>query len=76
MSTYLVGFVVSNLKTISGVSPKYKIQTDIVARPEAIDNGEGLAALEETTKIIDFFADYFNVSYPLKKISKLDVNIE
>ena len=73
MSTYLVGFVVSNFKSIKMSSPKYGINTEIVARPEAIDNGMGETALKEAVKIIDFFVDYFNVTYPLKKISHIAV---
>lgn len=71
MSTYLVGFVVSDFKSIRMNSPKYGINTEIVARPDAIDSGMGEIALKEAVKIIDFFVDYFNVSYPLKKISKV-----
>ncbi len=69
MSTYLIAFVVSNFKGIHTHSPKYNIQIDIYARPDAIDNGEGQYALGVASLIIDFFTDYFNVSYPLKKLS-------
>ncbi len=71
MSSYLVGFVISNFKTLIGHSPERGVRTEIAARPEAIDAGEADLALNESMKIIDFFTDYFNMSYPLEKISKL-----
>jgi aminopeptidase N len=43
---------------------------EVAGRPEAIRNGEGDYALDEAAQIIDFFADYFNISYPLDKSSK------
>lgn len=69
MSTYLVGFVVSNFEMIKQNSSKYGIEIEVVARPSAIQMGSGDYALNETSKIIDYFADYFNISYPLKKSS-------
>ena len=50
-------------------SPKYQIEIEVYARPEAIDNGEGEYALNEAAEIIDFFSDYFNTSYPLAQSS-------
>ena len=73
MSTYLVAFVVSKFEKINGTTPK-GVLVEVAARPEAILNGEGDYALKEAMTIIDFFADYFNVSYPLKKSSKLKEN--
>jgi len=70
MSTYLVGFVVSNFNTIEAYSPKHGIRIEVAARPEAILHGDAEYSLNETAKIIDYFVDYFNVSYPLKKSSK------
>ena len=46
MSTYLVAFVVSNFKSITKFSPIKGIKVDVVARPNAIDDGEGNFALE------------------------------
>ena len=68
MSTYLVAFVVSKFEKINGTTPKGVI-VEVAARPDAIRNGEGDYALGEAMKIIDFYADYFNISYPLKKSS-------
>ena len=68
MSTYLVAFVVSDFKTIFKNSTK-QIQVEVAARSEAIDNGEREFALDEATRIVDFYIDYFNISYPLKKLA-------
>jgi len=71
MSTYLVAFVVSNFKRIIKYSPKYNIEIQVVARPDAIKNNEGEYALHEAAEIIDYFVDYFNVSYSLNHSGKL-----
>lgn len=67
MSTYLVAYIVSNFKKISMKSPKYGVEIEVAGRPEAIDNGEGDFALKEAAEIIDYYSDYFNISYPLQK---------
>lgn len=69
MSTYLVAFVVSDFTSISNVSQK-GIRLEVAARPQAIANGDAEYALSEACKIMDYFVDYYNVSYPLKKSSK------
>jgi len=68
MSTYLVAYVISNFDSIKGNSSN-NISIEVSARPEAIQSNTGDFALEETIKIIDFFIEYFNVSYPLPKLS-------
>ena len=73
MSTYLMAFVVSNLKTISKKSHKNGVEIEVAARPQAIDNGEGDFGLNEAAEIIDFFSDYFGTDYPLTKSSLLKV---
>jgi aminopeptidase N len=69
MSSYLVAFAVCNFKMVQTHSVKYKILVDVFARPEAIENGDGFYALQEATNLIEFFSDYFQVLYPLKKSS-------
>ena len=71
MSTYLVAFVISNFETIKKYSPKYNILIEVAARPDAIRDGELDFALNLSLKLIDFFSDYFNISYALKKSSIL-----
>jgi aminopeptidase N len=69
MSSYLVAFVVSNFKKITKISSKL-VEVNVLARSNAIENGDGDFALNVAANLIDFFANYFNVSYPLKKSSK------
>jgi aminopeptidase N len=71
MSTYLVAFLVSNFKTIRRQSERFKIDIEVSAREEAINNGEGNFALNEAGDIIDFYTEYFDIRYPLKKSSKI-----
>ncbi len=68
MSTYLVAFVVSEFEKVSNKSNK-GVLVEVAGRVEAIKNGDGAFALEEAMKIIDFFADYFDVPYALDKSS-------
>lgn len=68
MSTYLVAFVISDFKVKATNSVK-GVKIEVAAKPQSIDAGEGDFALSEASKIIDFFADYFNVPYPLAKSS-------
>ena len=68
MSTYLVAFVISNFKVIRTTTSK-GVDVEVAGRPDAIDEGHGDYALDEATKIIDFFVDYFNVTYPMPKSS-------
>ena len=70
MSTYLVAFVISDFKKVSTTSNR-GILVEVAGRAEYIDNGYGAFALNESKEIIDFHADYFNVSYPLDKSSKI-----
>lgn len=71
MSTYLVAFAISNFKTIKINSTKYNIQVEVSAKPEAIENGHGDYALDEASRILDFFSDYFDTKYPLLKSSRI-----
>ena len=68
MSTYLVAFVISDFEKIANMSKK-NIIVEVAGRGDAIKNGLGAYALAEAMEIIDFFADYFDVPYPLEKSS-------
>jgi aminopeptidase N len=70
MSTYLVAFVVSNFKFIKQNSTKYGVLVEVAARPNAIDAGHGQFGLDEASKILDYYSDYFETKYPLQKSSK------
>lgn len=69
MSTYLVAFVISDFTFVSKMTRK-GIRVEVAARPEAIRNGDAEYALTEAAKIIDYFVDYYNVTYPLSKSSR------
>uniref|UniRef100_A0A803JZ71 Aminopeptidase n=1 Tax=Xenopus tropicalis TaxID=8364 RepID=A0A803JZ71_XENTR len=64
MSTYLVAFIVSDFKSISQVT-NHGVRISVYATPEKIDQAE--YALKAAVKLLDFYEDYFNISYPLPK---------
>jgi aminopeptidase N len=71
MSTYLVALVVSDFKCKSGaVKPVAALQrsvnVSVCARPNAYDE-LGLA-YSSAVKMLEFFENYFNISYPLTKL--------
>jgi aminopeptidase N len=68
MSTYLVAYVICDFDVINDKTAKNKI-VEASARPEAIASGSAKFGLEEAINIINFYEDYFNVSYPLPKSS-------
>ena len=69
MSTYLVAFVISDFKKIEKTSAT-GVKIEVAAKPHSIDAGEGDFSLGEAAQYIDFFADYFDLAYPLEKSSK------
>jgi aminopeptidase N len=75
MSTYLVSFLVSNLKSVGKCSPKHNILIEALARPEAVQNNEVSFGLDDASKIMDYFIDYFEIPYALTKSSKLIIMI-
>lgn len=68
MSTYLIAYAVTDFKNVSNTTASGKL-IEVAARPNAIDNDEGLFALKEAVDIIDFFSEYFGIEYPLEKSS-------
>ena len=73
MSTYLVAYVISDFKTVKKLSDKHHIEVEVAARPEPIENGEGTYALDQAAQVLDFFTDYFEVKYPLKKSTQIAI---
>ena len=73
MSSYLVAFAITKFSNITARSAKYDVLVQVVARPDAIANGDGAHALKEAATIVDFFSDYFNQTYPLKHTSKKNI---
>lgn len=72
MSTYLLAMVVSDFGSVQNHTTA-GVQTRIYGRQEPIDAGEAEYAAIITPQILDFFVDYFNVSYPLPKSDQIGV---
>lgn len=64
MSTYLVAFIVSDFKSISKIS-SHGVNISVYTVPEKIDQAD--YALDAAVKLLDFYEDYFSISYPLPK---------
>ncbi|NXA32023.1 ERAP2 aminopeptidase, partial [Eudromia elegans] len=64
MSTYLVAFVISDFQSISGTTSS-GIVVSLYANPEKLTQAH--YALEVAIKILEFYEQYFGISYPLPK---------
>ena len=64
MSTYLVAFVVCDFDIVSKISAK-NVNVSVIAAKDKITQAD--FALQSSTKIMDFYDDFFGVSYPLDK---------
>lgn len=64
MSTYLVAFIVSDFKSISKIS-SHGVKISVYTVPEKIHQAD--YALDAAVKLLDFYEDYFSISYPLPK---------
>jgi aminopeptidase N len=64
MSTYLVAFVVCDFDIVSKISAK-NVNVSVIAAKDKIAQAD--FALQSSTKIMDFYDDFFGVSYPLDK---------
>lgn len=80
MSTYLLAFVVGELKyvesftkprALSGGVTTNAIKCRVYSVPKYVDNGK--FALEIACKVLEFFEDYFDVPYPLNKIDQVAI---
>lgn len=65
MSTYLVCFTVTDFKSLSNGT------FSVWARSDAIQSAE--LALDFGPKLLQFFVDFFNVSYPLAKLDMIAI---
>ncbi|XP_070828039.1 aminopeptidase N-like [Chaetodon trifascialis] len=68
MSTYLLAIVISDY---AHVSAEGDTLIRIWARRSAIDQGQGSYALNVTGPILEFFEQYYNISYPLSKSDQI-----
>ncbi|KAJ1180032.1 hypothetical protein NDU88_005257 [Pleurodeles waltl] len=71
MSTYLLAFIVSDFDYTEKTDPGQKFQVRIWGREKAIKENQGEYALNVTGKILEFFDEYYNVSYPLPKSDQI-----
>ena len=70
MSTYLVAFVVCDFAKISDVSQN-KVNVSVIASKDKISQAE--FALTSATKLMDYYADFFGIPYPLQKQGNITV---
>ncbi|XP_023581504.1 aminopeptidase N [Trichechus manatus latirostris] len=70
MSTYLLAYIVSEFTSVQKETPN-NVQISIWARPSATTEGHSNYALNVTGPILDFFSQYYNTSYPLKKSDQI-----
>ncbi|KFV74064.1 Endoplasmic reticulum aminopeptidase 2, partial [Struthio camelus australis] len=64
MSTYLVAFIISDFQSISGTTSS-GIVVSVYTNPEKLTQAH--YALEVAVKILEFYEQYFGISYPLPK---------
>uniref|UniRef100_A0A8B9QWS9 Endoplasmic reticulum aminopeptidase 2 n=1 Tax=Apteryx owenii TaxID=8824 RepID=A0A8B9QWS9_APTOW len=64
MSTYLMAFIISDFQSISGTTSS-GIVVSVYANPEKLT--QAYYALEVAVKILEFYEQYFGISYPLPK---------
>uniref|UniRef100_A0A6B2F4S9 Aminopeptidase n=1 Tax=Bothriechis nubestris TaxID=1766655 RepID=A0A6B2F4S9_9SAUR len=69
MSTYLLGFIVSEFENMSAIENNILIQ--IWGRPIAIREGQGTYALNVTGLILRFFEREYRVPYPLTRLDQV-----
>ncbi|XP_041042586.1 leucyl-cystinyl aminopeptidase [Carcharodon carcharias] len=70
MSTYLVAFIVAELKSVSQETASGTL-VSVYAVPDKMDQMR--YALEAAVKLLKFYEDFFNISYPLKKLDLVAV---
>ncbi|XP_072291149.1 aminopeptidase N-like [Eucyclogobius newberryi] len=69
MSSYLLAVIVCDFTFLSVEQQGTQIR--IWARRKAIESEQGNYALNVTGPILDFFQDYYNISYPLSKSDQI-----
>ncbi|CAF1583316.1 unnamed protein product [Didymodactylos carnosus] len=70
MSTYLVAYVIGEYDYVEQTDPNgvlVRVYTPIGKKEQ------GLFALETTSRILPFYADYFGIKYPLAKLDLIAV---
>ncbi|XP_039261490.2 aminopeptidase N-like [Styela clava] len=73
MSTYLLAMVISDFGVAENTTSDGTVQTNIYGRKELMANGDAAYAALVTPAILDYFADYFKIPYPLPKSDQVGV---
>jgi aminopeptidase N len=71
MPTYLVALVVSDYscrETIAHPILSKNVNVSVCARPNAYDQLD--LAYNASVELLEFFEEYYNIAYPLKKLGK------
>lgn len=69
MSTYLVAFIVTNFTSISQTVSN--IQVSVYSVPEKKEHTH--YALETASKVLEYYNDFFEIEYPLKKLDLIAI---
>ncbi|XP_053097825.1 thyrotropin-releasing hormone-degrading ectoenzyme-like isoform X2 [Pangasianodon hypophthalmus] len=72
MSTYYVSWAVCDFSSRETMTHS-GVMIRLFARPDAIQSGSGDYALHITKSLLNFYQDYFRVTYPLPKLDLLAV---
>ncbi|KAF8776973.1 Glutamyl aminopeptidase like protein [Argiope bruennichi] len=70
MSTYLVAFVVCDFKALQKTSPD-GVNVRVLVPPEQLNQAQ--YALDTAPKVLHFFQQFFNISYPLPKLDMIAI---
>ncbi|XP_041649423.1 aminopeptidase N-like [Cheilinus undulatus] len=70
MSSYLLALIVCDFTSIQ-LTQSEDVLVRIWARKKAIDDGQGEYALKVTEPILQFYEQYYSVSYPLSKSDQI-----
>ncbi|XP_049725307.1 endoplasmic reticulum aminopeptidase 2 isoform X2 [Elephas maximus indicus] len=65
MSTYLVAYIVCDFNSVSGTTSS-GVKVSIYASPDK--GSQTYYALDSSLKLLDFYENYFDISYPLPKL--------
>ncbi|XP_078719720.1 thyrotropin-releasing hormone-degrading ectoenzyme isoform X1 [Lampetra fluviatilis] len=72
MSTYFFAWALCDFEYREGIT-RNGIKVRLYARPEAVRRGSADSALNITLQLLDFYHDFFNLSYSLPKLDLLAV---
>ncbi|XP_035700559.1 aminopeptidase N [Folsomia candida] len=68
MPTYLFAFTIAEFDFIEADAGLFHKQVRVWSTPDHIRNGYGNYSVNITAKLLDFFDDFFNTTYPMTKM--------